>query len=116
MTRLEITVITLSVLLLIYVLELVRRRRLNEEYSISWLIAGVVILILAIWRNILDFITRLIGGTFYTSTLFFFGILFLIIINLHFSVRISGLSNMVRRLNQELALLKSEVDEYKEEN
>ena len=114
MTRLEITAIVLSVLLLLYVLELVRRRRLNEEYSISWLIAGVVILILAIWRNILDFITRLIGGTFYTSTLFFFGILFLIIINLHFSVRISGLSNMVRRLNQELALLKNEIEKDKE--
>jgi len=115
MTRLEITVIALSLLLLFYVFELVRRRHLNEEYSISWLVAGIVIFILAIWRNVLDSITRLIGGTYYTSTLFFFGILFLIVINLHFSVRISGLSNMVRRLSQELALVKSELEEYKGE-
>jgi hypothetical protein len=116
MARLEITVILLSLLLLIYVFELVRRRHLNEEYSIGWLVAGLVIFILSIWRNILDWITRVIGGTYYTSTLFFFGILFLIMINLHFSVKISGLSNMVRRLSQELALLKSEIEEYRRDS
>jgi hypothetical protein len=116
MARLEITVILLSLLLLIYVFELVRRRHLNEEYSIGWLAAGLVIFILSIWRNILDWITRVIGGTYYTSTLFFFGILFLIMINLHFSVKISGLSNMVRRLSQELALLKSEIEEYRRDS
>jgi hypothetical protein len=115
MTHLEISVILLSLLLLIYVFELVRRRYLNEEYSIGWLAAGIVIFVLSIWRNILDWVTRLIGGTYYTSTLFFFGILFLIMINLHFSVRVSGLSNMVRRLSQELALLKSEIEDYKRE-
>jgi hypothetical protein len=73
-------------------------------------VASAVIFVLSVSRKLLAVITSLVGATLFTSTLFFFGLMFLIAICLHFSVRISALSNQVRRLSQELALRREEED------
>ena len=103
-TRIQLIAVALSFILFVYVFELVRRRRLDIEYSLGWLLAAAVIFVLSVSRTLLAWITKLVGATLFTSTLFFFGLMFLIVICLHFSVRISALSNQVRRLSQELAL------------
>jgi hypothetical protein len=102
--RIQLIAVALSFSLFVYVFELVRRRRLDIEYSLGWLLASAVIFVLSISSSLLAWITSLVGATLFTSTLFFFGLMFLILICLHFSVRISALSNQVRRLSQELAL------------
>jgi hypothetical protein len=106
--RIQLIAVALSFLLFVYVFELVRRRRLDIEYSLGWLVASAVIFVLSVSRKLLAVITGLVGATLFTSTLFFFGLMFLIAICLHFSVRISVLSNQVRRLSQELALRREE--------
>jgi hypothetical protein len=83
---------------------------LREEYSWLWLLTGVVIVLLASWPGLLISITGLIGVVLPTSTLFFFGLLFLIIINLYFSTKISGLYDKVKDVSQEVAILKMELD------
>jgi len=112
--RIRIIAIIMSFALVLYVFELVRRRYLNEEYSLGWLITGMAIFILALWEDLLSFITHLVGATLFTSTLFFFGLFFLMIICLHFSVRISTLTNQVKKLTQRLAILSSEMEELKD--
>lgn len=112
--KIRIIAIGMSFILILYVLELVRRRHLNEEYSLGWLITGLAIFVLALWEDFLSFITHLVGATLFTSTLFFFGLFFLMIICLHFSVRISTLTNQVKRLTQKLALLSSEMEEIRD--
>jgi hypothetical protein len=69
----------------------------------------MVIVVLASWYGLLIAITDLIGVVLPTSTLFFFGLLFLIMINLYFSTKISGLHDRVKDVSQELAILKMEV-------
>ncbi len=115
MGKLDIITICLSVILFAYVFELVRRRHLNEEYSFGWMVASVFVFFLSLWREMLQKITALIGGTNYPSTIFFFGFIFLIIINLHFSIRISALTKQVRRLTQNLAILMSNLEEKEKE-
>ena len=107
--RIRIIAVVFSFILVIYVFELVRRRHLNEEYSMGWLVAGVSIFILSLWPGLLDFVTRLIGAALFTSTLFFFGLFFIILICLHFSIRISALTRQVNRLTQRQALLTNDV-------
>ncbi|MBE9592980.1 MAG: DUF2304 family protein, partial [Proteobacteria bacterium] len=46
-----------------------------------------------------------------TTTLFVFGLLFLLLIALHYSVKISSLTDQVRKLAQKLSILQSELDE-----
>ena len=103
--------ILICILLVVYVFELVRRKHLNEEYSVGWLVTGSFMLILSIFDGLLKWISDLVGATLFTSTLFFFGLLFLMVICLHFSIRISALTNQVRRLTQHMAILYHQKDE-----
>ncbi len=107
--RIRIIAIVSSFILVVYVFELVRRRHLNEEYSTGWLIAGVCIFVLSFWQGLLDFVTRMVGAVLFTSTLFFFGLFFIILICLHFSIRISALTRQVNRLTQRQALLTNDI-------
>jgi hypothetical protein len=100
-----------SVALLLVIVELVRRRKLAEEYSVLWILIGVVILSLVVWYDMLLLTTRLIGAVSPTTTLFIFGIVFLILVNLHFSIKISKLSAQVRRFAQEMAVREDKSDE-----
>ncbi len=107
--------ILICIVLVAYVFELVRRKHLNEEYSLGWLVTGSVMLVLSIFDELLIWISDLVGATLFTSTLFFFGLLFLVIICLHFSIRISALTNQVRRLTQHVAILYQEKSSLEEQ-
>ncbi len=116
--RQKILAILLSVGLIILIFELVRRRKLKEEYSWLWMLTGVVIFVLVIWHDLLLFVTRLLGIALPASTIFLFGVFFLILINLYFSVKISTLSTQIKELAQRQAILESHINEqhrnYKE--
>ena len=105
--RQKILAILLSVGLIILIFELVRRRKLKEEYSWLWMLTGVVIFVLVIWHDLLLFVTRLLGIALPASTIFLFGVFFLILINLYFSVKISTLSTQIKELTQRQAILES---------
>ena len=94
--------------LLIFIIETVRRRKLREEYAWLWVLVGIVILTLALWPGLLWSITGLLGIELPVNTVFFFGLMFIVFINLHFSVKISELTNQVKRLAQEISILEGE--------
>ncbi len=107
--RQKIFAFVMAVIILVTIFELVRKRKLREEYSWLWIITGVSIL-LVVWRyDLLVRFTHFIGAFWPTSTLFLLGLLFLMLINLHYSVKISGLTNQVKILSQEITLLKGEL-------
>ena len=95
-----------SAFLMVLIIELVRRKKLAEEYSALWLFIGVVIFVLVLWYDLLLAVTSLIGAKSPTTTLFLFGILCLVLINLHFSIKISRLSMQVKNLAQRIAVEK----------
>lgn len=93
--------------LLLLVLELVRRRQLKEEYTVLWVLTSLVLLLLAAWEGLLRGVRNLIGAGSEASTLYFFGLLFVVALLLHFSVRVSRLERRVISMMQEIALLGS---------
>src|SRR5215213_4469676 len=97
-----------SLAMLLLVAELVRRRRLKEEYSVLWIATAVILLVLSSWYGLLLAITDAIGAVLPTSTLFFAGLMFVIALLLHFSVRVSQLERTVTTLVQELGILNVE--------
>jgi hypothetical protein len=101
----RIVAIASSVLLLAMIIELVRRRRLKEEYSLLWIVTALALLVLSVWYGLLLDITKLIGAVLPSSTLFFFGLIFVMLMLLHFSVRVSLLERRLTALVQELGLL-----------
>ena len=107
-TRIQIISILICIFLVAYVFELVRRKHLSEEYSMGWLVTGTLMLILSVSENAIRWVSGLVGATLFNSTLFFFGLLFLMIICLHFSIRISALTQQVRSLTQHVGILDHE--------
>ena len=106
--RIRIISILICIILVAYVFELVRRKHLSEEYSMGWLVTGTLMLILSISEDLLMWFSNLVGATLFTSTLLFFGLAFLVMICLHFSIRISALTNNVRSLTQHVGMLHAE--------
>ena len=109
--RQKIFFFTIAVMLLMVILELVRRRRLRVEYSWLWLASGVTILLLILRYDLLVWLTDLVGAVIPTSTLFFFCILYLALLSLNYSVRLSSLTRQVKELAQEVALLRADQQE-----
>jgi len=103
----KIVAIMIAVSIFIVILELVRKRKLREEYSWLWLLTGTILIILTVWYDLLVQITRFIGAALPTSTIFLFAIIFLMLVCIQFSVKISTLTNQLKDLTQELALLKA---------
>lgn len=89
------------------IIELIRRRKLREEYAFLWVVTGAVMIVLSSWYGLIEGITRLIGAVTVTTTLFLFALLFLLLISVHFTTVLSRLTVQVRRLTQELAILQA---------
>jgi hypothetical protein len=96
--------------LALYVLDLVRRRRLAEEYSLLWVLSSAAIAALGFSTPLLRTITRALGVLFESSTVFAFGIGFAILMLLFLSVRMSRLAQENQTLARELALMRFELE------
>ena len=98
-----------SALLLGGVLELVRSRKLVEQYSLLWIFTAAILLVLSCWRGLLDRLALLVGIHYPPSALFLVGFGFFLILLLHFSLVLSELSKRTKKLAQEIALLREEL-------
>src|SRR5262245_29263015 len=101
-----------SCLLVLVVLELIRSRRLRERYALLWLVTGIVLTVLAAWRDGLNTIAGWFGVRSYPpAVLFAVGLLFVLAVLLHYSTVISRLSDQNVMLAQRLALLEEALQE-----
>ncbi len=110
MQSIQIISIVFSLAVFFGVADLIRRSMLKEQYALLWLFSSVVLLLLSIWRNLLDKVAQVAGIAYPPSLLFLMAFIFLLLIVLHFSVVISKLSEKNKKLAQEMALLKAAMD------
>ena len=98
-----------SALFLLLVLNLLRKNKMKEIYSILWFVVGLIFIVISLWEGLLTRLTELIGAKYPASVLFFFGLIFVLILLVHFSVEISTLRKHAKDLNQSLAILNNEL-------
>jgi hypothetical protein len=103
--RIQIVSILGAAALLMFVLELVRRRALLERYALLWLGCAVVLLVLAIWRNLLEKVANVLGIADPPNALFFLAFAAILVLLLHFSIAVSRLADQSKILSQRVALL-----------
>jgi hypothetical protein len=106
--RIQIVTLLAAVLLVILVIELVRRRRLSERYSLLWLFSAFAILGLSIWQGLLEKLSKLIGVAYPPTALFLVAVVFILLLLLNFSTVLSRLQDETRILAQRLAILEAE--------
>ena len=114
--KIQLIIGALSIVLLLFTFELIRKERLREEYSILWLFTGVATLVFSLAPEFFlsRFFTR-ITGLFYLSAVVLIIFLFLLVIVFHFSVVISKLTLRNKELAQRHALLELELKGLKEQ-
>jgi hypothetical protein len=110
LSRAQIIVAVGAVALALYVLDLVRRRRLSEEYSLLWVAATAVVAVLGFSTPVLRTLTRALGILYEGSTVFAFGLAFATAMLLYLSVKLSRLGHENHVMARELAFLRLELD------
>jgi hypothetical protein len=114
--RVTIIGLILSVSALLFVLELVRRRRLREDYSLLWLGTALVLIALTAFRPLLDHFAALLGVVTYPpAALFVVAILFVLALLLHFSTVLTRLTRENREIAQQMAILRWELSEARKQ-
>jgi hypothetical protein len=108
--RIQIISILGSGVILAVVFGLIRQRKLREEYALLWLGASILLIIMSLWRDLLETVARLAGVAYPPSVLFLAAIVLGFLLAMHFSVSLSRLANQNKRLMQELALLKHQIE------
>ncbi len=106
--------ITISMILLVYIIHLIRKKKLKEEYAILWIVIIIVFLIFAIFRGLIDFISNLLGIYYQPASLFIILIVGLFLLTLHFTIVISDLKTKINTLVTTLTLLEDKISKLKE--
>jgi hypothetical protein len=109
--RVSIFAAIAAAILLVTVFELMRSRRLQERYALLWLLTGLVVFVLAVWRGLLGWAAEVSGIAYPPSALFVLASFFITVMLLHYSTVISKLSEQNTILAQRLALLEGRLSE-----
>ena len=109
-SQIQVVAIVGSVLVMVFVTQLIRQRRLREEYALLWFIASVGMIVISVWRGLLDRAAQLLGVAYAPSLLLLGGIVVGFILAIHFSLSLTKLSEQNKKLAQELALLANRIE------
>lgn len=108
-SRVQIVAIVGSVLFLLLVLELVRRRKLAEEYSTLWILGAIVLLAASIRRDWIDGAAAWLGIYYGPAVLLLGGIVVVSAVLLWMSVILSRQQRQIDHLIEEAAILSAEL-------
>jgi hypothetical protein len=104
--------IVMPAFMLLSVVEMVRRRRLREDYSLLWIATFSLLVILAIFRDaLLDPLAKIMGIVYPPAALFVIGFGLLLILSLQFSTALTKLAVENKQAAQHIALLTARVRE-----
>ena len=108
MLRSQVIVIVSALVLLGWVLNLVRKRRMREEYSWLWLAAAVFYLVMALEPEWITLLSNFLGIKNTITTLIFVGLFFIVLMLIHYSVKLSLLTTQMKDVAQQVAILDGE--------
>jgi hypothetical protein len=97
-----------SLAVLAFMIELLRRRQLQEKYAILWLAVSIVMVPFAFVPTLVDGVAVAIGFASGVSLVLFLGIVFLLLVCMHLSWEVSRLEEETRTLAEEVALIRAD--------
>jgi len=110
----RIIALSIAAAVLATTVEMIRRRKLREEYAMLWLSTSLVLTVLAIFPQIPFFLNQALGIN-YLTMLMLSCFLFLAMIVMHYATAISRDAEHIRQLAQQVALLKEEVERLRKQ-
>lgn len=110
--RLHVIAGAIGVVCMLAILRLVRRRQLRAKYALLWIGVGVAFVVLGVSPGLLDWAARHLGVAYAPDLLFLVGTVFLVLVVAHLSWEVSRVEDRTRVLAEELALLRSRLDDH----
>jgi hypothetical protein len=111
--RTQLFVIVVGIAMLLFILNMVRRKQLREQYALLWLFSAVVMTLCAVFIRQVDKLSHLVGIHYPPAFLFLVAILLVLVLQFHFSTVISNLREQNKSLTQNLGILAAEVRELR---
>jgi hypothetical protein len=109
--RIQIFAIVGSILFLVFIVELIRKRKIKEEYGLLWIVFGIIFIVIAIWNKGLEVISWLLGIFYAPAAFLLILIVAIFLILIQYSIVISRLNEKNKILAQELGILKMQIKE-----
>lgn len=113
--RARLFAIVLGLAVLLFVINLVRTRKLKEEFALLWLLTGIVLVLTPLFIDYLDMLAYALGIEYPPALIFVLAIISLLFVLFQFSMRISRFSDQIKVLAQELALLRARIEVLEQE-
>ena len=111
-TRVFIALLGLAVL--VFVVNLVRTRKLKEEYALLWLFAAIVLMLGPVFIDVVDAVSYALGILYPPAFIFLVALICVLFILFQFSVTISRFSDQIKILTQDVALLTKRLQDLQE--
>lgn len=112
--RTRLFVILLGISILLVILNQVRRKKLREQYSLLWILSGLLLVLSAIFIGGVERLSHLVGIYYPPAFLFLVAILIILVLQFHFSTVISNLREQNKALIQDLGIVQSDLRELQE--
>jgi hypothetical protein len=112
--RTRVFVVIAGLAILFFILNLVRRKQIREQYSLLWIVASIVLVLTAAFSPAVDRLAHLVGIYYPPAFLFLIAILMILVLQFHFSTVISNLREQNKTLIQDVGILSAEVRQLKE--
>ena len=110
MDKIQIIATTGSIILIVFIISLIRNRRLKEEYSLLWLLFSFLFLGLSIWKDGLDWMASQVGISYPPAALFLILIMALFIMLIEMSLIISKQSEWIKQSAQDIGMMKLDIE------
>ncbi len=114
--RLTVVTAVTGIILLVVIVELLRRRQLREKYAALWLLVGIGMLPLAFFPGLLDNLASAVGVVDGVNLVLFGGLVFLLLVCIHLCWEVSRLEEETRVLAEEVALMRAERESERRES
>ena len=113
-TRTHVLVLILTIGTLVFIVRLLRRRELRSKYALLWLTIGALLLPLAAFPDLLETVADWLGIQYAPAAFLFLATGFLFFVVVHFSWELSRLEGRIRTLAEDVALLRTELEESRQ--
>lgn len=108
--ELQIIMIVSSLIFLCYVVLMLRNKKIELKFTLSWIFTGICFLVFAVFPGLLRFLSNLLHIVEPVNTLFLFTIFFILLIIFTLTIALSRNANRVKTLTQEIGIIKMELD------
>ncbi len=100
-----------TLLTILFIIVSVIKTRMNIKYAIVWMLWGIIMLVLSVYPVIIDEVSVILGIAVPVNTVFLIFIFLLYIMSFYLFTKVSNLSNEIKNLTYQIAVLKKNIEE-----